>query len=202
MVAQVDDVWLGVSFSGFFFTQIDVTGAQLVVAQQRGIKRQLRVFLRFFHALCSHLARLAFVVHHQRPAVWQAVDAVYFADEGEFAQRHFFPLLRFAEAAAAGFVLGEPGQIAFAHLGPCGGKGQKLAVSQTEFARGPGCGRVDQTLTARQIRRGRSQQRHMKMAQQCVQPVTEVALAQLAFELIDGLQLELTHGKKAVRTAP
>jgi hypothetical protein len=42
----------------------------------------------------------------------------------------------------------------------------------------------------------------VKMAQQAVQPVAKIALVELAFQLIDSLQFELAHGKKAVRAAP
>ena len=102
---------------------------------QRGVKRQLRVFRPVFDALGGAAAGLGFVINQQGVTVGLAINPVDLSEQCQLAQGHFAPRFGGVKHRAAGFVPGEPGQIALAHARPDGGEGQKLSFAQAQLLR-------------------------------------------------------------------
>ena len=190
-----------VGAGGFFFTKVDVGRRQRVVVHQRGVERQLGVFLPVLDALRRHGARLRLVVDQQRVSISLAINAVQLADQLQLAHGHLPLGLRLHETRPLGLVAGQPCEVALAHTRPDRGKRQELAVAQGHRLRDPFSRQVNHGFTRRQFGGWRGFQRLMEIAQNTVQPVAEVTFVQFAVQLAGLLQAQLAQCKKAVGTA-
>ena len=154
-----------------------------------------------FQAVGGDGAGFGFVIHHQRGAVSEFVDAVYLANQRQGAQRNFPRDFARLKHRTGGFMLGQPGQVALTHLRPARGIGQKLALAERQRTGSIlGC-EIDHGQPRGQVRRGRRLQGCVKGIEQGVQPVAEVALAKLGVKLVRLLQPQLAQRKKPVRAA-